>query len=132
MMSPSRLASRLASAGIGLLFAIIPAAAQSPGQRASEQSGASLRQEGPVRVQSSISFFVAGPSGESEEAEKLRDRARRSVYQTAARECDLLRETIAKDCRLESVSTNISRQFGQQQAEGFNVNGSTTFQITLK
>lgn len=124
---------RLVSAGIGLLFVIAPAVAQSPGQRVIiEQSGASPRQEGSVRVQSTISFFVAGPSGDSEEAQKLRDRARRTIYEMAARECDLLRDVLAKDCRMESLTSNINRQPGLQQQEGFNVNGSMSLQITLK
>jgi hypothetical protein len=97
-----------------------------------EQNGNSPRQENSVRVQSSINFFVAGPTGESDEAQKLRDRARRIVYEMAGRECDLLREVLAKDCRLESVNTNINRQFGQQQQEGFNVSGSMNLQITMK
>jgi hypothetical protein len=102
------------------------------GQRISlEQSGGIPRQEGSVRVQSSVNFFVAGPTGDSEEAQKLRDRARRTVYEMAARECDLLREVLAKDCRMESVTSNINRQFGQQQ-EGFSVNGAMNFQITVK
>jgi len=96
-----------------------------------EQSGGAPRQEGLVRVQSSVNFFFAGPTGDSEEAQKLRDRARRSVYEMAARECDLLRETLAKDCRMESLNTNITRQFGQQ-SEGLVVNGSMNLQITLK
>ena len=52
----------------------------------------------------------------------------------AARECDLLREVLAKECRMESISTNVNvgRQFGQQQPEGYTVNGSMSFQITLK
>ena len=91
-----------------------------------------LRQEGWVRVQNSISYFVAGPTGEGEEAQKLRDRARRHIYEIAARECDLLREVLAKDCRIETVSSNMSRQYGQQQPEGFTINGSMNFQITLK
>jgi hypothetical protein len=90
------------------------------------------RQEGWVRIQSTINFFVAGPTGESEEAQKLRDRARRAVYEMAARECDLLRDVIAKDCRMESVSNNINRQYGNQQQEGFTITGSMNFQITLK
>ena len=137
MMFPSRLVSAgigaSIGASIGLLFVIAPAAAQSPGQRVMEQPGASPRQESPVRVQSTLSFFVAGPSGDSDEAARLRDRARRSVYEAAARECDLLREVLAKDCRLESVNTNISRlSYGPQQPEGFNVNGSMSYRITLK
>ena len=50
----------------------------------------------------------------------------------AAHECDLLREVLAKDCRLESINTNINRQWGQQQQEGYNVGGSMSLQITLK
>ena len=90
------------------------------------------RQEGQVRIQTNISFFVAGPTGDGEEAQKLRDKARRTVYEMAARECDLLREILAKDCRMESVNNNIGRQTSQQQQEGYTVNGSMSFQITLK
>jgi hypothetical protein len=96
-------------AGATLLLAG-SATAQSPGQRiVIEQSGSSSRQEGLVRIQTNINFFVAGPTGEGEEAQKLRDRARRIVYEMAAHECDLLREVLAKDCRMESVNTNIGR-----------------------
>lgn len=91
-----------------------------------------IRQEGLVRVQSTIGFFVPGPTGDSDEAQKLRDRARRVIYETAGRECDLLKETLAKECRLESVNSNTNRQFGQAQQEGFSINGSMSFQITLK
>ena len=114
------------------LLVVASAAAQTPNQRiVLEQSGSPVRQEGAVRIQTTISMFVAGPTGEGEEAQKLRDRTRRSIYEMASRECDLLREVLAKDCRMESVSSNINRQFGQQQ-EGYVVNGSMSLQITLK
>jgi hypothetical protein len=120
-------------AGAGLMLAWSPANAQSPGQRiVLEQLGAGQRQEGQVRIQSSINFFVTGATGDSEEAQKLREKAQRSVYEMAAHQCDLLREVLAKDCRMESVTSNIGRQFGQQQQEGYTVNGSMNFQITLK
>ena len=120
-------------AGAGLLLSLAPATAQAPGQRiVTEQGGSPSRQEGQVRIQSNINFFIAGPSGESEEAQRLRDRARRLVYEMAAHECDLLREVLARDCRMESVNVNIGRQFGQQQQEGYTVNGSMSLQITLK
>jgi hypothetical protein len=119
-------------AGATLLLAA-PAIAQTPGQRiVIENSGSSPRQEGLVRIQTNINFFLTGPTGEGEEAQKLRDRARRIVYEMAAHECDLLREILAKDCKMESVNTNIGRQFGQQQQEGYTVNGSMSFQISLK
>ena len=115
---------RVVLAGAGLLLTLTPLAAQTP--------GSPVRQEGPVRIQTTISFFVGGPTGDGEEAQKLRDKARRTIYEMAARECDLLREVLAKDCRMEAVNSNINRQFGQQQPEGYTVNGSMSFQITLK
>ena len=86
-----------------------------------------------MRVQSNINLFMPGPTGDGEDAQKLRDRARRVIYEMAARECDLLREVLAKDCKLESVNNNLNRQnFGSQQPDGYTVNGSMTLQITLK
>jgi hypothetical protein len=122
-------------ASVTLLLAF-PAIAQT-GQRISvEQLNAGSRQENMVRVQNNISFFLAGPTGDGEEAEKLREKSQRAVYEMAAHECDLLRDVLAKDCRVESVNVNLNanggRQFGQQQQEGLNVNGSMSLQITLK
>jgi hypothetical protein len=48
----------------------------------------------------------------------------------AGHECELLENTIAADCRLESVTVNLNRQAGQ--IEGFNVTGQLGFRITLK
>ena len=125
-----KIRSFFAYAGIGLLAMTASAMGQSLGRV--EQGSGGLRQDGPVRVQTSINFFVAGPSGDSEEAQKLRERARRAVYEMAAHECDVLREVLARDCRMESVNTNVNRQFGSQQTEGFNISGTMAFQITLK
>jgi hypothetical protein len=116
------------AAGFALLL-VVPAAAQTVGQ------GPGQRQESLVRVQNNFSFFVAGPGGDSDEAKKARDNARRAIYGIAAKECDLLREVLAKDCKLESISSNISnndRQYGQPQPEGYTVNGSMNLQIILK
>jgi hypothetical protein len=129
MTSPAR----LLFAGTSLLLLIASPIAQAQGQRIIlEQSGAP-RQEGFVRVQSNINLFMPGPTGDGEDAQKLRDRARRVIYEMAARECDLLREVLAKDCRLEAVNNNLNRQnYGSQQPDGYTVNGSMTLQITLK
>ena len=68
--------------------------------------------------------------------QKLRDRARRQVYETAARECNVLLETMAATCRLENVNSNLnvtSRQYNNpNQIEGFTINGTMSYQITLK
>ena len=122
-MKSSRIAS-LAAGALALLA--MPALAQTAGQPNT------LRQDAPVRIQSSINFFLVGPTGDSEEAQRLRDKARRSVYEMAARECDVVREVLARECRMESVNVNIGRQYGSQQQEGFTVNGSMNLQIFLK
>jgi hypothetical protein len=99
------------------------------------QPNSGSQQENSVRVQSGINLFLPGPTVDGDEAQKLRDKAQHAVYEMAARECDLLREILAKDCRLESVSVNINanaRQFNQQQPEGLSVNGTINLQITLK
>jgi hypothetical protein len=99
------------------------------------QLNSGAQQENAVRVQSGINLFIPGPTGEGDEAQKLRDKAQHAVYEMAGRECDLLREVLAKDCRLESVTVNINanaRQYNQQQPEGLSVSGAINLQITLK
>jgi hypothetical protein len=107
------------------------ASAQTSGQRIVIERPAPVPQTGMVRVQASIQLFFPGPTDDSEEAEKQRDRARRAIYEMAAKECDLLREVIAKECRLESINSNLNRQAGQA-VQGYNVNGTMSLQITLK
>lgn len=111
-------------ASVATLLFVPPAAAQM------------APRENQVRVQNNMSFFIAGPTSDGDEAQKLREKAERSVYEMAAHECDQLRDILAKDCRMESVNVNVNanggRQFGQQQQEGYSVNGSISLQITLK
>jgi hypothetical protein len=126
-----RLKLMAAGAAFGLTVASA-ALAQTSGQRVIIESGTSpQRQEGSVRVQSSLNVFLPGPTSEGEEAQKLRERAKRIVYELAGRECDLLRDVLAKDCRLESVNNNVTTQRGTQQ-EGYTVNGQMSLVITLK
>ena len=121
---------------------IASASAQSPSVQpltprvATEFSSQQQRQEGMVRVQSTISYFVPGPTDDGEAAQKLRDRARRQIYESAARECNVLMETLASTCRMENITSNLnvsSRQYNNpNQIEGFTINGSMSYQITLK
>ena len=90
---------------------------------------------GPIRVQVNVNFFVPGPANDSEQSVALRDHASRTIYEMAARECELLRDKLADDCRLENVNVNINRQlqqFGGQQVEGFQVGGTLGYRITQK
>ena len=130
---PSFKSAILASA---TLLLVVPAVAQTSQRISVEQFNAAPKQENMVRVQNSINFFLAGPTGEGDDAQKLREKAQRAIYEMAGRQCDLLRDVLAKDCRLETVNVNVNantmRQFNQQQMDGFNVSGSMSLQITLK
>ena len=88
--------------------------------------------KGDVRVSISMNFFVAAPTDDSEAALKAQEQARRALYESAGRECDVLRAAIASDCRLESININVNRSFGAQVPQGFNANGSFGFHIRLK
>lgn len=108
------------------------AVAQAPSERVViERGAATARQDGMVRIQMSVQLFLPGPTDDGEEADKHRERARRALYSLASKECDVLRETIANDCRLEAFNINLNRQ-GSGQAQGYAATGAMTFLITLK
>ena len=95
-------------------------------------AGSAPGAKGDIRVNVGMSFFVVAPTDDSEAAIKAQEQARRVIYESAARECDVLRAAIASDCRLESISINVNRQYGNQIPQGFNVSGNFTFHVTLK
>ncbi|CCE08333.1 conserved exported hypothetical protein [Bradyrhizobium sp. STM 3843] len=101
----------------------------SPGRDRTEANAE--RREEPIRIQVSVNLLFPGPAGESEEAVKLRERARRSVYEMAAGECALVEQVLAKTCRLESVSVSLNRQSGGP-AEGYVAAGNFVLRTTLK
>ena len=118
---------------VGLLLATalmaqatLPAAAQ---ERVDQK--ASQREE-PVRVQIAINLFFPGPTGESEEAVRLRERVRRSFYEMAGGECEMVEQVLAKTCRLEGINVNINANRQSGQGEGYQATGSFTLRITLK
>jgi hypothetical protein len=87
---------------------------------------------GEVRVQVHMTFFVPGPVDDSEASLKAQEEARRKLYESAARECGVLRAAIASQCRIESINLNLSRYVNGQQGEGFNASGNFNFRVVLK
>jgi hypothetical protein len=92
------------------------------------------KREETIRVQVNISSFFPGPTGDGEDAVKLRDRAQRAVYDMAGKECSLLEQTLAKACKLEQVTVNINRQAAVQVGtqEGYVAAGNFIMRATLK
>jgi hypothetical protein len=85
-----------------------------------------------VRVTVSMNFFVPAPMSDKDAAVKAQEDARAVLYQSASRECEILRASIASDCRLESINVSINRNYGQHQPDGFNANGNFSYRITSK
>ena len=79
----------------------------------SNSANSNPESRGPqVRVQSSVNVFMPGPAGEGEAGDQLRERARRMIYQMAARECGVLEDVLARTYRLEAINVSLSRQPG--------------------
>jgi hypothetical protein len=119
------------------IFAVLSAASASAQTTVVPQASnritvASEPRDAAVRAQVSITFVVPGSADDtSPEAEKLRESARKSVYEVASRECALLLSVLATDCRLENLNVSVSRQTGPR-AEGFVVRGNMSYRITPK
>ena len=84
-----------------------------------------------VRVQVSVNYSVPGPVGDSDDWMKAQESARKALYLVADRECVILKETIATECRLESLNVNANRH-RQTQQDMINVGSSMTFRVQLK
>ncbi len=116
---------------VGLLFALTLSASAQTRVTIEPNSGSPQPRGDSVRVQVNVSFQVPGMAGDSEEAVKAQENARRTLYTIADRECGLLKEIIATECRLEAVNVNVNRQRNPGQDQ-INANGSMTYRVTLK
>jgi hypothetical protein len=94
----------------------------------------------PVRVSLSVSMFVPAAEDDSAQALKAQEDGRKMIYEAATHECELLRATVASDCRLESININVQRMPANpnfnpnfaQRAGGYNINGSMNYRIGVK
>jgi hypothetical protein len=90
-----------------------------------------------IRISIGLNTFAPSLTDTSDQALKSAENARRMVYELADHECAILRDVIASDCRLDSINVNIQRvapnqNFGQQNVEGFNINGNIGLRIVPK
>jgi hypothetical protein len=88
-----------------------------------------------VRIGVNMSFFVPALTSDGEAATKAQENARRVLYESASRECELLKATIASECRMESINVNMNRNQvypGSNQPEGFNANGNFAYKVLMK
>jgi hypothetical protein len=117
---------------VGLLFALTLSAAAQSSQMTAPAPQTDRRGDN-VRVQVNVSFLLPAPSDrDAEEVVKAQESARRILYQVADRECTLLKELMATECRMESVNVNINRQRAQPQQDYINANAQMVYRVLLK
>lgn len=83
-----------------------------------------------MRITIGMNFTMAGVSDPIADDAKLRERTRRNVYQMAVKECELLLEMIASECRIEAININLNRN--PQSQDSINVNASLGLRATPK
>lgn len=88
------------------------------------------KQAETVRVNIGMNFMLTGVSDPIGDDARLRDRTRRNVYQMALKECDLLLELLASECRIEAISINLNRNL--QAADSINVSASVALRVIQK
>jgi len=84
-----------------------------------------------IRIQTSVSVFLPASFDDPAKAAEGQAQARRRIYEIAARECDMLKATLASECQLEAVTVNASRQ-PVPQLGGTQVTGTMTFRAVAK
>ncbi len=86
----------------------------------------------PVTISVSYQFFLTGEVKKLDDQADLADEGRKQVYRMLARECEVLLETIARECRIDraNVNSQITRQ--RPNEDGVRVTGSATYLIALK
>jgi len=85
-----------------------------------------------VRINVNVNFQISAAADLSDDAEKARENARRAIYEMAKRECVIILELMAQECRLESVNVNFQRQTHIQWPQGYAVNGSISLRAIPK
>ena len=86
-----------------------------------------------VHVNVSMTFFVPAQLDDSDAVAKAQERARLMLYQSGSKECELLRTTIAGECRLERINVNVRMTPSyRQQGQGLTASGNFNYRITLK
>lgn len=121
-----------AAAALTSLVLALPTSAQSSRLKPFSVNGKSKKE---VTISVSYQFFLEGDTKSVEDQAELADQGRRHLYTLLAKECEVLLETIASDCRINraNVNTQLRRQTRSSvRREGVRVSGTATYQIGLK
>ncbi|MBU2532922.1 MAG: hypothetical protein KKB37_09295 [Alphaproteobacteria bacterium] len=86
-----------------------------------------------VKISVTYQFFIEGETGTIADQTALADQGRKHLYLMLAKECVVLKETIAETCAIQRASVN-AQLLNQTRAKGngVRISGSASYQIELK
>lgn len=86
-----------------------------------------------VKIAVTYQFFIEGPTQTMADQAALADQGRKHLYLMLAKECVVLKETIANTCALERASVNAQlRNRSRSKNRGVRISGSASYRIELK
>jgi len=121
-------------AGIGVLSAGSSAIAQSSTLKPFPLTGGkAVALTKGVKIAVTYQFFIDGPTSTMADQSKLADQGRKHLYLMLAKECVVLKETIAETCAIQRASVNAQlRKQSRSRNNGVRISGSASYQIQLK
>ncbi|MGI9477717.1 MAG: hypothetical protein ACR2PI_13525 [Hyphomicrobiaceae bacterium] len=124
-----------AAAAISLMLAASAGAmAQSSTLKPFPLTGASsVSNTQGVKIAVTYQFFIEGRTQTMADQAALADQGRKHLYLMLAKECVVLKETIAETCAIQRASVNAQlRNRSRSKNNGLRISGSASYSIQLK
>ena len=114
-----------------LIFVAVIGTLASTGAAAGERTAA-VASGGAIQVNSSFNAQIFVANETEQQIEEQETKLKLSMYERATRECELLRSSIARSCRMTSIS--VSTQFTPSLGNPptLYVNANVSMEVTLK
>lgn len=99
----------------------------------SSSSASSASNTSNVTIAVTYQFFLEGNTQTMADQAALADQGRKHLYLMLAKECVVLKETIAQSCAIQRASVNAQlRNRTRSKNKGLRISGSATYRIELK
>lgn len=111
------------------------AQAQTPTLKPFPLSGATPEEanSSEVKIAVTYQFFIEGSTQTMADQAALADQGRKHLYLMLAKECVVLKQTIAETCTIQRASVNAQlRQQSRSRENGVRISGSASYRIELK
>uniref|UniRef100_UPI0031016161 hypothetical protein n=1 Tax=Neorhizobium sp. EC2-8 TaxID=3129230 RepID=UPI0031016161 len=95
-----------------------------------QRPGREQSSEGYINLQSNISLGL--PYNDDAPVETQVEAAQRRIYALAAKQCELVRATIASECKISNLSNNVNSQRLQRDNAQIMVTVQITMSVKLK